>query len=75
MIRSPYLSKDERRLIGEYLGSLGKSDASAQTAVIKHYDIKFQESYSKSVQEALSAGEPAYKLGILIGIALMIIVA
>ena len=74
-IKTPYVTKEECRLIGEYFCALGKSDAATQMLTIKHYGIKFEEIFKKAREEAQTTGELAYKLGILIGIGLMIIVA
>jgi len=73
-IKNPYIKKEENKLIAEYLNTLGKSDAATQMVSIKHYGIKFEEAFSKAKEDAKVIGELSYKLGILIGIALMIIV-
>ncbi|MDR1906554.1 MAG: stage III sporulation protein AB [Clostridiales bacterium] len=74
LLSSPYLKKEEIRLIADFLMILGRSRSESQVANIKHYKNKFEEVSKKAGEAYTVQGALAYKLGILLGIALMIIV-
>ncbi|MDR3263527.1 MAG: stage III sporulation protein AB [Clostridiales bacterium] len=68
-----YLKKEERTIIADFLSLLGKSHSESQVINIKHYKNKFEEISLKAKEAYKVQGTLAYKLGILLGIALMII--
>ncbi|MDR2047007.1 MAG: stage III sporulation protein AB [Clostridiales bacterium] len=70
-----YLKKDERIIVADFFMILGRSHSDSQEANIKHYRNKFLEAGGKAEEAYRVKGNLAYKLGILLGIALMIIVA
>jgi stage III sporulation protein AB len=69
-----YLKKGERLVVADFLMILGRSHSESQAANIGHYKNKFEEIAGKAKEAYRVQGSLAYKLGILLGIALMIIV-
>lgn len=69
-----YLKRAERSVIADFLLTLGKSRAESQASNIKHYQNKLDELFKRAKEAYRVQGTLAYKLGILLGIALMIIV-
>lgn len=68
-----YLKKEERLIAADFLMILGRSHSESQAANIRHYKNKFEEIAAKAKESYRVQGGLAYKLGILLGIALMII--
>ncbi|MDR1940311.1 MAG: stage III sporulation protein AB [Clostridiales bacterium] len=73
IIDAAYLRRDEKIIIADFLSLLGKSHSQSQIINIKHYKNKFEEISVKARETYRVQGSLAYKLGILLGIALMII--
>ncbi|MDR2091564.1 MAG: stage III sporulation protein AB [Clostridiales bacterium] len=69
-----WLKKEERVVIADFLMILGRSHSESQAANIGHYKNKFAEIAAKAKEAYKVQGGLAYKLGILLGIALMIVV-
>ncbi|MDR3293020.1 MAG: stage III sporulation protein AB [Clostridiales bacterium] len=74
VVDSAYLKKEEKLILTDFFMLLGRSHAESQIVNIKHYKLKFEEIGAKAKEAYRVQGALAYKLGILLGIALMIIV-
>jgi stage III sporulation protein AB len=74
MLSTIHLKKSEKTKIAAFLYNLGKSDASSQVASIKHHLTAFAKQKEKTAEDFRVLGNLYYKLAILLGIALMIIV-
>lgn len=65
---SKVLSNEENKEIDTFLEGLGKSDAYGQSEYLEYYTKVFAEYMAKADAEIVKKGEPAAKLGVLIGI-------
>ena len=69
------LTDGERDIMLSFLAGLGKTDAKTQLAALKNYRARLESFREESQKKFKTTGLLAYKLGILVGIAIMIIVA
>ena len=69
-----YLTKEERSYIAEYLSMLGRGDSHSQTGYFSAQASLLAESKKKSESEAKSYTELYLKLGLLAGLAFVILI-
>ncbi len=69
----PQLSKKEKEMIDSFLKSLGKVAKKEQLAEIEVAEKKFQEVEKKTGEEAKRLGDMYFKLCIILGFALLLI--
>ena len=69
------LTTGEKDVVLTFLAGLGKTDAKTQLMALKNYRNKFEQNHKEAEKKFKSTGVLAYKLGILVGIAAMIMVA
>ncbi len=69
-----YLTKDEKKLCSDYFGMLGKGDAVSQKNFYSAQKGELDEKKAKSEKEAKSRGELYLKLGLLAGLAFVVLI-
>lgn len=69
-----YLTKDEKKLCADYFGMLGKGDAVSQKNYFSAQKVELNEKKTSSEREAKSRGELYLKLGLLAGLAFVILI-
>ena len=69
-----YLTKDEKKLCADYFGMLGKGDAVSQKSYFSSQKGELNEKKTSSEREAKSRGELYLKLGLLAGLAFVILI-
>ncbi len=70
-----FLKKEERATIDEAVAGLGKSAYKEQVEYVKHWQSEFDEKANKCSQENKKYGGMYFKLCVLLGIALLILLA
>ncbi|MGN0765183.1 MAG: stage III sporulation protein AB [Christensenellales bacterium] len=71
--RSPLFKKDAGVVIS-YFSDIGKTGYDAQIALLKHHSAMLEGAYKKAEIDYVSNGKLCYKLGFLLGLAIMILV-
>lgn len=71
----PFLKPDERQGVESALAGLGKSVYEEQVAYVKRWQAEFKEKADKSANENKKYGGMYFKLCVLLGIALLILIA
>ncbi len=76
IVRAEYsfLTADERRETGEYFSMMGRGDSLSQKNFFGAQKEKLEEKKSQSEREAKEQGELRLKLGLLAGLALVILI-
>ena len=69
-----YLTKEEKKLCADYFGMLGKGDAVSQKSYYSAQKAELEAKKSASEKEAKSRGELYIKLGLLAGLAFVILI-
>lgn len=69
-----FLTKDEKKLCADYFGMLGKGDAVSQKSFFSARKAELNEKKSASERDAKSRGELYLKLGLLAGLAFVILI-
>lgn len=69
-----YLTKDEKKLCADYFGMLGKGDAVSQKSYFSAQKGELSEKKTSCENEAKSRGELYLKLGLLAGLAFVILI-
>ena len=70
----PFLTLDELSFIGDYFQMLGRGDTHSQKAYFNAMKAQLNAWKEKSVEEGKKYGDLYLKLGILVGIAILIII-
>lgn len=70
-----FLKKEERAMIDEAIAGLGKSAYKEQVEYVKHWQSEFEKMANKCLQENKKYGGMYFKLCVLLGIALLILLA
>ncbi|MGN0771694.1 MAG: stage III sporulation protein AB [Christensenellales bacterium] len=70
---SPLFKKD-RDMVFSYFADIGKSGYDTQIALLKHHTQILSDAANKAQKEYASNGKLCYKLGFLLGLAIMILV-
>ena len=73
LARSPLFKKDTGVVISYFL-DIGKTGYEAQIALLKHHSAMLDVAYQKAEKDYVSNGKLCYKLGFLLGLAIMILV-
>lgn len=74
-LRPPaYLTEEEQGFYTEYVGMLGKGDSRSQTDFFEHKRGEIEEKRKSAEAEAKSRGELYWKLGLLFGLAFIILI-
>ncbi len=73
-VQYPYLKKEEQQFIKEYFNMLGKGDARSQNGYFSQQSGQLNEKKTKSEKEAKTYGELYLKLGLLAGLAFVILI-
>ena len=71
--RSPLFKKDKNTVV-LYFSDIGKTGFEAQIALLKHHSAMLDAACKKAEKEYKSNGKLCYKLGFLLGMAIMILV-
>ena len=71
--RSP-LFKNDLSVVISYFSDIGKTGYDAQIALLKHHSAMLEGAYKKAEKDYFSNGKLCYKLGFLLGLAIMILV-
>ena len=69
-----YLEKEDARMVCDYFDSLGKGDSSTQKSNYLGFSTRLYESYQKSELEYKKYANLYVKLGVLIGLAIIIVI-
>lgn len=69
-----FLGEEEKRSAEEYFSSLGKTDAHTQLAYLRSCEGKLKELAEKTLSERKKYGTMYIKLGLLTGIAVLILI-
>ncbi|MDE7296291.1 MAG: hypothetical protein K2N84_03405 [Clostridia bacterium] len=70
----PYLTADERKLCSDYFTALGTGDSSAQKGYFSAQKLSLEEKKTESEKECKAKGELYLKLGLLAGLAFVILI-
>lgn len=73
-IKSIYLSEADNMLIASFLFALGRYDYESELMLLERYSTQFTARKKTAEDELVKKGGMYYKLGVLMGLALMIIV-
>ncbi len=73
-LKNIYLSNQDTKNIAEFLYSLGKNDLEAELKIIQNNKMRFQSLESSASDNYEKKGGMYYKLSVLLGVALMVIV-
>lgn len=73
-IKSPYLSRADGAVISEFLFQLGRNGLEGELKHLERYGSEFQRRRDKAFECLKKEGDMYYKLCVLLGVALMVIV-
>ena len=68
-----FISKYENKKIKDFFDGLGNFDSNSEIGYIENYKIYFNECYKKSVEENKKYGTLYSKLGLILGLVLVIL--
>lgn len=70
----PYLTEEEKRLIEDYFSMMGKGDSHSQNGYFNTQKSALEEKKKSSDREAKERGDLYLKLGLLAGLAIVILI-
>lgn len=72
--KSIFLNTEDNKVIANFLFSLGKNDIVSEIENLERYELNFKILKQSSEVDCVKKGNMYYKLSVLLGVALMIIV-
>lgn len=74
-INSVYINKSEKEMLVSMLAQLGKLDSATQITNLANYKARVSAKAQESKKKSVTIGGLSFKLGVLLGVMIMIIVA
>lgn len=74
-IKTPLLKAVERQTVIEMLSAIGRADSKTELDMLNGYKAKFKAMHEVSVKQRATTGALAFKLSVLLGVVVLILLA
>lgn len=74
-IKTPLLKSPERQIVIEMLSAIGRADSKTELDMLNGYKAKFKAMHETSVKQRVTTGALAFKLSVLLGVVILILLA